>query len=82
MIQYLHIYDYDMISIRVFWISVQTLGSQEVQEWKHLDYSIMMSDDKSIFFMISKGKGQWLCFAGAAVKRYPTSKVRKTQVRQ
>ena len=25
---------------------------------------------------------QWLCFAGAAVKRYPTSKVRETQVRQ
>jgi len=28
-----------------------------------------------------KGKEQWLCFAGAAVKRYPTSKVRETQVR-
>ena len=24
-----------------------------------------------------KGKEQWLCFAGAAVKRYPTSKVEK-----
>ena len=23
-----------------------------------------------------KGKEQWLCFAGAAVKRYPTPKVR------
>ena len=23
-----------------------------------------------------QGKEQWLCFAGAAVKRYPTSKVR------
>ena len=29
-----------------------------------------------------QGKEQWLCFAGAAVKRYPTSKVRETQVRQ
>ena len=29
-----------------------------------------------------QGKKQWLCFAGAAVKRYPTSKVRETQVRQ
>ena len=28
-----------------------------------------------------KGKEQWLRFAGAAVKRYPTSKVRETQVR-
>ena len=29
-----------------------------------------------------QGKEQWLCFAGAAVKRYLTSKVRETQVRQ
>ena len=28
-----------------------------------------------------QGKEQWLCFAGAAVKRYPTSKVRETQVK-
>ena len=27
-----------------------------------------------------QGKEQWLCFAGAAVKRYPTTKVRETQV--
>ena len=29
-----------------------------------------------------QGKKQWLYFAGAAVKRYPMSKVRETQVRQ
>ena len=29
-----------------------------------------------------QGKEQQLCFAGAAVKRYPMSKVRETQVRQ
>ena len=29
-----------------------------------------------------QGKEQWLCFAGAAVKRYTTSKVRETQVRR
>ena len=29
-----------------------------------------------------QGKEQQLCFAGAAVRRYPTSKVRETQVRQ
>ena len=29
-----------------------------------------------------QGKERWLCFAGAAVKRYPTSKVREAQVRQ
>ena len=29
-----------------------------------------------------QGKKQWLHFAGAAMKRYPMSKVRETQVRQ
>ena len=29
-----------------------------------------------------QGKEQWLCFAGAAVKAYPTPKVRETQVRR
>ena len=29
-----------------------------------------------------QGKEQWLRFAGAVVKRYPTSKVRETQVRR
>ena len=29
-----------------------------------------------------QGKEQSLCFAGAAAKRYPTSKIRKTQVRR
>ena len=28
-----------------------------------------------------RGKEQQLCFAGVAMKRYPTSKVRETQVR-
>ena len=28
-----------------------------------------------------QGKEQWLCFAGAAMKRYTTTKVRETQVR-
>ena len=29
-----------------------------------------------------QGKEQWLHFAGADVKRYPTPKVRETQVKQ
>ena len=29
-----------------------------------------------------QGKEQWLRFAGAAKKRYPTPKVRETQVRR
>ena len=28
-----------------------------------------------------QGREQWLCFAGAAVKRYPMVKIRETQVR-
>ena len=31
---------------------------------------------------LNQGKEQQLCFAGTAVKRYPTSKVRETQVRR
>ena len=31
---------------------------------------------------LMQGKEQWLCFAGAAVKRYPMSKVREVQVRR
>ena len=30
---------------------------------------------------LTQGKEQWLHFAGATVKRYPTPKVRETQVR-
>ena len=28
-----------------------------------------------------QGQEQWLCFAGAAMKRYPTFKVRETKIR-
>ena len=31
--------------------------------------------------LLVQGKEQWLCFAGAAEKRYPKPKVRETQVR-
>ena len=31
---------------------------------------------------LAQGKEQQLCFAGAAMKRYPKSKVRETQTRQ
>ena len=33
-------------------------------------------------YLLVQGKKQQLCFAGAAVKRYPMSKVKETQVRQ
>ena len=31
--------------------------------------------------LLNQGKKQWLRFAGAAVERYPTPKVRESQVR-
>ena len=31
---------------------------------------------------LGQGKGQWMHFAGAAMKRYPMSKVRETQARR
>ena len=40
---------------------------------------VRKGDDEEI--PLVQGKEQLLRFAGAAVKRYPTSKVRETQVR-
>ena len=37
--------------------------------------------DGSEEISLVQGKEQWLRFAGAAVKRYPTCKVREIQVR-
>ena len=33
-------------------------------------------------WQLVQGKEQWLSFAGAAMKKYPTSKVRETQIRR
>lgn len=59
MVQYLHVYGNDMVPIRLFWVSIQTLGSQKIREWKHLDYSLMISDDKFCVCMIVKNE-TWL----------------------
>ena len=48
--------------------------AQEGQEELHSTFKVRRDD-------IVQGKEQWLCFAGAAVKRYPTSKVREMQIR-
>ena len=40
----------------------------------------LQGQEEEISFV--QGKEQWLRFAGVAVKRYPTSKVRETQVRR
>ena len=45
----------------------------------HPSWVVRKGSGKEIPFV--QGKKQLLCFAGAALKRYPTPKVRKTQVR-
>ena len=42
---------------------------------------IECQDSSSREIPLVQGKEQRLCFAGTAVKRYPTPKVRETQVR-
>ena len=43
------------------------------------EFKVRRLVSNEIYFI--QGKEQWLHFAGAAVKRYPASKVRETQVR-
>ena len=45
----------------------------------NLMFKVRKGGGEKIHFI--QGKEQQLCFAGAAVKRFPTSKVRETQVR-
>ena len=47
----------------------------------HDGYSISSEGFLPTVVPLVQGKEQRLCFAGAAVKRYPTPKVRETQVR-
>ena len=49
-------------------------------ERSYSTFKVRRGDSEKITLV--PGKEQWLHFAGAAMKRYPTSKVRKTQVRQ
>ena len=44
------------------------------------EFKVRRLVNNEIYFV--QGKEQWLRFAGAAVKRYPMSKVRETQVRR
>ena len=45
-------------------------------------YSMIVQRCGSEEIPLVQGKEQRLCIAGAAAKRYPTSKVRETQVRR
>ena len=46
----------------------------------YFTFKVGRGGGKKILFL--QGKEQWMRFAGAAVKRYTTSKVRETQVRR
>ena len=52
-------------------------AQEGLEELSHVE--VRNGGDKGI--PLVQGKEQQLCFAGAAVKRYPTTKVRETQVR-
>ena len=56
----------------------RTVGGQEGLE-EHPTLKVRKGSGEEI--PLIQGKEQRLCFAGAAVKRYPMSKVRETQVR-
>ena len=43
-------------------------------------FKVRKGSSEEIYLL--QGKEQWLCFTGAAMKRYPTSNVRETQVRR
>ena len=53
--------------------------SAEMAERSYPASEVRNSGGKEI--PLIQGKEQQLCFAGAAVKRYPMSKVRETQVK-
>ena len=48
--------------------------------WNYSTFKVRRGGSEEI--PLIQGKEQWLHFAGAAVKRYPTPKVRETQVRR
>ena len=56
---------------------VQAVVAAQVQEGQEELVHVQGQEGR-----LFQGKEQWLCFAGAAVKRYPMSKVKETQVRR
>ena len=77
-------------SVLIRWINLEPIIQSEVSQKNK--YHILMHMLYVLYVMAHErgreelphvqGKERWLCFAGAAVKRYLTSKVRETQVRQ
>ena len=55
------------------------LGWRKRAEWSYSTFKVWRGGGEEIPLL--RGKEQRLHFAGAAVKRYPASKLRETQVR-
>ena len=53
------------------------LNNMDKEEPSHIEGQEVWQEETHLI----QGTEQWLCFAWAAVKRYPTPKVRETQVR-
>ena len=58
----------------------QQLRGHRRAERSYSTFKVRRGDHEEISLV--QGKNQWLHFAGAPMKRYPTSKVRETQVRR
>ena len=58
----------------------QLLHGYRRAERSYSTFKVRRGGHKKIPFF--QGKEQRLCFAGAAMKRYPTSEVRETQVKR
>ena len=56
---------------------VATLAQEGLEELSHVE----SQEGRREVIPLIQGKEQRLCFAGAAMKRYPMPKVRETQVR-
>ena len=61
---------------------VQGVAAAQVQEGQEELLHVQGQERRQWRYTIIQGKEQQLCFAEAAVKRYPKSKVRETLVRQ
>ena len=63
----------------VFSTALKVVCGCKSAESSYCTFKVRRGGPDEISFI--QGKDQWLHFAGAAVNRYPTSKVRETQVR-
>ena len=61
---------------------MQGAAAVQLQEGREELLHVQGQEGRPWEIPLDQGKEQRLCFAGAAMKRYPTTKVRETQVRR